>query len=80
MPGSPYLDERPPGLLTWPLLLPILLSIFVTECVVGVWIWTIDKFYTGSMDWWEYLFPVLAMSIAIPDMIKEVLKFIKQKK
>jgi hypothetical protein len=31
------------------------------------------------MDWWEYLFPVLAMSIAIPDMIKEVLKFIKQK-
>ena len=40
MPGSPYLDERPPGLLTWPLLLPILLTIFVTECVVGVWIWT----------------------------------------
>ena len=40
MPGSPYLEERPPGLLTWPLLLPILLAIFVTECVVGVWIWT----------------------------------------
>ena len=39
MPGSPYLEKRPPGLLTWPLLLPILLAIFVTECVVGVWIW-----------------------------------------
>ena len=47
---------------------------------ISVWVWAIDKFYTGSMDWWEYLFPVLAMSIAIPDMIKEVLKFIKQKK
>jgi heme/copper-type cytochrome/quinol oxidase subunit 1 len=47
---------------------------------IGVWVCKIDKFYTGSMDWWEYLFPVLAMSIAIPDMIKEVLKLIKQKK
>ncbi|MDP6900340.1 MAG: hypothetical protein QGF94_05845 [Candidatus Thalassarchaeaceae archaeon] len=40
MPGSPYLDERPPGLLTWPLLMPILLGIFLTECIVGGWIWT----------------------------------------
>ena len=40
MPGSPYLDERPPGLMTWPLLWPILLTIFVTECVFGVWVWT----------------------------------------
>ncbi len=40
MPGSPYLEERPPGLLTWPLLMPVLLSVFLIECVVGVWIWT----------------------------------------
>jgi len=40
MPGSPYLDERPPGLLTWPLLMPILLGVFLTECIVGGWIWT----------------------------------------
>jgi hypothetical protein len=39
MPGSPYLEERPPGLLTWPMLMPILLGIFLTECVVGIWIW-----------------------------------------
>ena len=40
MPGSPYLDEKPPGILTWPMLIPVLLGIFVTECIVGVWIWT----------------------------------------
>ena len=40
MPGSPYLDERPPGLMTWPLLWPILVTIFVTECVFGVCVWT----------------------------------------
>ncbi len=39
MPGSPYLEERPPGLLTWPMLMPILLSIFVTECIIGTWAW-----------------------------------------
>ena len=40
MPGSPYLEKRPPGLLTWPLLMPVLLSVFLIECVVGIWIWT----------------------------------------
>ena len=47
---------------------------------IGIWIWTIDKFYTGSMNWWEYLLPVIAMSVAVPDMIMEVLKFMKKKK
>ena len=40
LPGSPYLDERPHGLLTWPLLMPILLAVFLIECLVGFWIWT----------------------------------------
>ena len=47
---------------------------------IGVWVWTIDRFIYGSQEWYDYLFPVLAMSIGIPNMIKEVLKFIKQKK
>ena len=47
---------------------------------IGVWVWTVDRFINGSQEWHDYLFPVLAMSIGIPDMIKEVLKFIKQKK
>ena len=47
---------------------------------IGVWVWTIDRFIYGGQEWYDYLFPVLAMSIGIPDMIKEVLKFIKQKK
>ena len=47
---------------------------------IGVWVWTVDKFINGSQESYDYLFPVLAMSIGIPDMIKEVLKFIKQKK
>ncbi len=47
---------------------------------IGVWIWTIDKFYTGSMNWTNYLLPVIAMSIGVPDMITEVLKFMRKKK
>ena len=57
MPGSPYLDERPPGLLTWPLLLPILLTIFVTECVVGVWIWT------SFPDWRVVVYIILGIDL-----------------
>ena len=56
------------------------LSIFIANLGIGIWIWTIDKFYTGSMNWWGYLLPVIAMSIAVPDMIMEVLKFMKKKK
>ena len=37
---------------------------------IGVWVWTVDKFINGSQEWYDYLFPVLAMSIGIPDMIK----------
>ena len=57
MPGSPYLDGRPPGLLTWPLLLPILLTIFVTECVVGVWIWT------SYPDWRIVVYIILGIDL-----------------
>ncbi|MDG1524655.1 MAG: hypothetical protein P8Q90_01100 [Candidatus Thalassarchaeaceae archaeon] len=57
MPGSPYLDERPPGLLTWPLLLPILLAIFVTECIVGVWIWT------SFPDWKIVVYIILGIDL-----------------
>ena len=57
MPGSPYLDERPPGLLTWPLLWPILLSIFFTECVVGVWIWT------SYPDWRIIVYIILGIDL-----------------
>ena len=57
MPGSPYLDERPPGLLTWPLLLPILLAIFVSECVIGVWIWT------SFPDWRVVVYIILGIDL-----------------
>ena len=57
MPGSPYLDERPPGLLTWPLLLPILFVIFVSECVVGVWIWT------SFPDWKVVVYIILGIDL-----------------
>ena len=33
---------------------------------VSVWVWTIDKFYTGILDWWEYLFPVMMMTLTNP--------------
>ena len=39
MPGSPYLDERPPGLLTWPLLMPLLLAVFLVELIIGIYVW-----------------------------------------
>ncbi|MEE2746887.1 MAG: hypothetical protein VX473_00260 [Candidatus Thermoplasmatota archaeon] len=57
MPGSPYLEERPPGILTWPLLLPILLGIFLTECVVGVWIWT------SFPDWRIIVYIILGIDL-----------------
>ena len=57
MPGSPYLDERPPGLMPWPLLLPILLAIFVTECVVGVWVWT------SYPDWRILVYIILGIDL-----------------
>ena len=63
MPGSPYLDERPPGLLTWPLLLPILLAIFVTECVVGVWIWT------SYPDWRIVVYIILGIDLVTLSVI-----------
>jgi len=49
MPGSPYLDETPPGLWTWPRLMPWLVGLFVLEVAVCIalmwaypgWIWVI---------------------------------------
>ncbi|MDE0708593.1 MAG: hypothetical protein OSB33_06555 [Candidatus Poseidoniales archaeon] len=57
MPGSPYLDERPPGLLTWPLLMPILLGIFLTECIAGVWIWN------SFPDWRIIVYIILGLDL-----------------
>ena len=33
------LDE-PFSVLAWPLLMPVLVGIFLTECVIGGWVWT----------------------------------------
>ena len=57
MPGSPYLDERPPGLLTWPLLMPILLGIFLFECIVGTWVWT------SFPDWRFIVYIILGIDL-----------------
>jgi len=32
--------EEPFSILAWPLLMPILFGIFLSECVVGGWVWT----------------------------------------
>ena len=29
------------NILEWPLLMPVLIGIFLTECVVGGWVWTV---------------------------------------
>ena len=34
------LEERPFSILDWPLLMPILVGIFLSECIVGGWVWT----------------------------------------
>ena len=33
-------SDEPFNVLEWPLLMPILVGIFLTECVVGGWVWT----------------------------------------
>lgn len=35
MPGSPYFDERPKGLLTWPKLLKVGIPIFIALLLFG---------------------------------------------
>ena len=32
--------EEPFSILDWPLLMPILVAIFLSECIVGGWVWT----------------------------------------
>ena len=34
-------SNEPFNVLEWPLLMPVLIGIFLTECVVGGWIWTV---------------------------------------
>lgn len=55
MPGSPYLDKEPPGLMTWPQLMRILLFIFMFEVFVGTWIWT------QFPDWRTLVYLILAI-------------------
>ena len=57
MPGSPYLDEKPAGILTWPMLIPILLGIFLTECIVGAWVWT------SYPDWRFLVYIILGVDL-----------------
>ena len=33
-------SEESFNVLEWPLLMPVLVGIFLTECVVGGWVWT----------------------------------------
>ena len=33
--------ERPNNVLDWPMLMPVLIGIFLTECVIGGWVWTV---------------------------------------
>ena len=37
-PTQPH--EEPFSILAWPLLMPILVGIFLSECIVGGWVWT----------------------------------------
>ena len=39
MPGSPYLDEPPKGLLTWPVLLRLMVPTFL---ILGIASWWMD--------------------------------------
>ena len=40
MPESTDPHEEPFSILAWPLLMPILVGIFLSECIVGGWVWT----------------------------------------
>ena len=34
-------SEESFNILEWPLLMPVIFGIFLTECVVGGWVWTV---------------------------------------
>jgi hypothetical protein len=59
MPGSPYLDERPPGLLTWPLLMPLLLAVFLVELIIGIYVWM------EYPDWRFLVYALLGIDLII---------------
>ena len=40
MSESTHPHEEPFSILAWPLLMPILFGIFLSECIVGGWVWT----------------------------------------
>ena len=38
---------------------------------IGVWVWTINGFIYGILDWFEYLFPVMIMTFTNPWFIQK---------
>ena len=38
---------------------------------IGVWAWTIDNFINGNQDWYDYLFPVIIMTLTNPWLYKK---------
>ena len=46
MPGSPYLEEPPPGLLTWPILLRLVGPTFTALGLVSWWMGYLLEFLT----------------------------------
>ena len=51
------LNEEPFSILSWPLLMPVLLGIFLTECVVGGWVWTVLP------DWRWLVYLIIAIDL-----------------
>ena len=45
MPGSPYLDEPPKGLLTWPALLRLSVPTFAARAVASWWMGYLLEFF-----------------------------------
>ena len=46
MPGSPYLEEPPPGLLTWPILLQLVVPTFAALGLASWWMGYLLEFLT----------------------------------
>ncbi|MAR23833.1 MAG: hypothetical protein CMA49_08705 [Euryarchaeota archaeon] len=46
MPGSPYLEEPPPGLLTWPILLRLVVPTFTALGLASWWMGYLLEFLT----------------------------------
>ena len=55
MSESTETHERPINVLDWPMLMPVLIGIFLTECVIGGWVWTV----LPEWRWLVYLIIVI---------------------